>query len=264
MLVSIYAHCHCCIRSILSRVGSIGCLASLYLFAAVLLQVVRLAIAASLSLVSFDTTNTCLFSSIRWKSRTSTSILILTVWIGHSSLLPILVVLVFVWIVDYGTRLVDIYLLRRLDWCVWLVVVALMHGTAESVVHCWLITTALEAISQNVWVLLVRLVCWADHLWMPIRLLRSNPLSRINILRIGTALTSLYVLEVDRVLGRIDELWVSTYLRCSISTTCITGTLCLINVHTLARLLRCSSWCGGWVLPRLKSILWHIRHDTTV
>ena len=94
MLVSIYSQSHCCIRSVLSCIGSIsGLTSSLYLLTAVLLQII-VTISTALSLMSFRATDGCMLGSIALKvSRIS---IILTLIVCHGSLLPIGVVLVFV------------------------------------------------------------------------------------------------------------------------------------------------------------------------
>jgi hypothetical protein len=113
--------------------------------------------------------------------------------------------------------LINTYL-RGLDRCIGLVVIALMHYTSETCVHSRLVSTALKTVSKHVRVLLVSLVCRSNHmLWLSsIRLCQL--LSSINIL-----ILTLYILEVDRVLRRIDELRMTADLVSSVCTSTSTG-----------------------------------------
>ena len=240
MLVSIYSHGHCCIWGVLSSIGSVSGLTSpLYLFTTVLLQIIVVTVSAALSLVPLSITNCMLSSSVGIVS--SIGILTWTVAVD-GSLLPVRVVLIFVWVMDDGAWLINTYL-RRLNRCIRLVVIALMHCTSETCVHGWLVSTTLKTVSQHVWVLLVRLISRPYHLvLMSVRL--SHLLGSIDILII-----TLYIFEVDRVLWGVDELRVTTYL---IITIWSTGhSLSLINSNSLARLLRSPSWCSSWVLSWL-------------
>ena len=146
MLVSIHSHCHGCIWCVLSGVGSVGGFtSSLYLLTAVFLETISSgSISTSLSLVTFRVTDAWMLGSIARES--GYVVIILALAVGNGSLLPIRVVLVFIWVVDDGTWLINTYL-RGLDRCIGLVVIALMHCTSKTCVHSRLISTALKTVS---------------------------------------------------------------------------------------------------------------------
>ena len=257
MLVSIYSQSHCCIWSVLSCISCVsGLTTSLYLLAAVFLQII-VAVAAALSLMSFRAVDGSVLGVVAWK--VCWIGIILTLIVCHGSLLPIGVVLVFVWVMDDGAWLINTYL-RRLDRCIGLVVIALMHGTSKPRIHRRLISTTLKTISQHVRVLLVCLISRAYHL---VRMggvgLLAHLLGSINVLRI-----TLYILEVHWVLRGIDELRMASNLVVSIWTT--SYTLGLVYGNSFARLLRCSPGCSSWVLSWLhdEAVLRDVLNDSIV
>jgi hypothetical protein len=97
-----------------------------------------------------------------------------------------------------------------------LVVVALMHCASKTCVHSRLVSTTLKTVSKHVRVLLVGLVRRSNHiLWL------SN-IGLCQLLRgIDILILTLYILEVHGVLGRVDELGMTTYL---VSSVCSTST----------------------------------------
>ncbi len=78
------------------------------------------------------------------------------------------------------------------------------------------------------WIFLMSLICRSYHLiWVSVRLLLIHALGGVDVL-----LLTLYVLEVDRVLRGVDELWMSTDLSITICTP--THSLSLVYGNSLS------------------------------
>lgn len=169
----------------------------------------------------------------------------------HRLLIPVLTTLKF-------TRLMSGWVgSAEIDGSI-LLVIAWMHGSTESLVDSMLLSIALKAISEEMRVFLMSLVGNSSHL---ILLLLLYICLILLLWVINILLILRHVLEANRVLRLVDELWILLWLG-----VMRLPSLSLIDVDPgLCRLLRCLPWsCSRALSICLKTVLRNILHHASI